>query len=199
MQLVGRVEQVLLARTQGDHISKPVEKIRFIQGHGIQHDYHYGPRLIDVRDVVARRFGIQKGMEVFNTPQWSAISTEESEEIRKLMGIPSVPLGMLGENLVISGIDKFTQLPSGTLFFFLSQAKEIRPTILAVWAENVPCQIVGDALQSLYPERKGMSSSFIKSAKHRRGLVGFVMGSGFVKEGDSILAEIPRQQLYVPE
>jgi hypothetical protein len=195
-QLIGKVEKVLVANHYRSHISVPAEKVKFIAGQGVLHDNHYGPRLLDVRDSIALRFGLPKGMESFNVRQWSAVSQEELDETAKLMGIPSIDHGLLGENLIVSGIPKFTRLPPGTQFFFKGPNGELRSTILFVYGENAPCHIPGDAIQARHKDKQGLKTSFIKNAKHRRGLVGFVVGSGFIKEGDTIFAEIPYQEYY---
>jgi hypothetical protein len=198
-QLTGRVVKVLVASQYGSHLSVPAEKAKFIQGEGVLHDNHYGPRLLDIRDSVALRFGLPKGMESFNVRQWSAVSQEELDETAKLMKIPGIDHGLLGENLVVSGIPRFTRLPTGTQFFFKGPNGELRSTILFVYSENAPCQIPGDAIQDRFADNKGLRASFIKNAKHRRGLVGFVIGSGFIKEGDTIVAEVPEQEYYEPQ
>lgn len=197
-QLTGKVEKVLVASQYGSHVSAPAEKAKFIQGQGVLHDNHYGPRLLDVRDSTALRFGLPKGMESFNVRQWSAVSQEELDETARLMGIQNIDHGLLGENLVVSGIPSFTRLPVGTQFFFKGPNGELRSTILFVYGENAPCHIPGEAIQERYSGKQGLRVSFIKNAKHRRGLVGFVVGSGFIKEGDTIVAEIPEQEPYMP-
>ncbi len=198
-QLIGTVSKVLVANQFGNHISTPVEKAKFIQGKGVLHDNHYGPRLIDIRDSAALRFGILKGMESFNVRQWSAVSQEELDETAALMGIQHIDHGLLGENMIVSGIPNFSKLPVGTQLFFKGKQGELRTTILFVSGENGPCHIPGDAIQKSNPDKPKLNSSFIKHAKGRRGLVGFIVGSGFIKEGDTIFAEIPEQRQYQPQ
>lgn len=196
LQLVGKVERVLIAHQHGTHVSSASEKIKFIQGYGVIHDNHAGPRLIDIRDSTVLRFGLPKGMECFNTRQWSAVSQEELSEIAGLMEIPTIDHGLLGENIVVSGIPRFTQLPSGTQLFFKGSKSELRSVVLCVHRENNPCYIPAEAIQSRFPEKEKLVGAFTKHAKHRRGVVGFVLCSGFVKEGDTIIAEVPEQYLY---
>ncbi len=196
LQLVGKVERVLVAHQLSTHVSLAMEKIKFIQGHGVIHDNHGGPRLVDIRDTTILRFGLPKGMECFNTRQWSAVSQEELNEIAGLTEIPSIDHGLLGENLVVSGIPRFTQLPSGTQLFFKGSKGELRSTVLSVHRENNPCQIPAEAIQNRFPEKERLVGAFTKHAKRRRGVVGFVLCSGFVKEGDTVIAEVPEQQLY---
>lgn len=199
ISLLGKVEKVLVARQHGNHVSVPQEKVKFIQGQGVLGDKHYGPRLLDVRDQTALRSGLPKGMESFNVRQWSAVSQEELDGIARLMKIPNIIHGLLGENMVVSGIPRFSMLPAGTQFFFKGPKGEIRSTILFVSGENLPCHIPGDAIAKNYPPHRNLAKSFVKNALGRRGLVGFVIGSGFVKEGDTLLVEVPRQEHYPPK
>lgn len=192
----GRVEKVFVAAQFGTHESTEVEKIKFIKGHGIKGDNHAGSRLLDVRDSAALRFGLPKGMEVANTREWSAISQEEMKEVEKLMGVEGIHGGLIGENLLISGMPKFTKLPIGTQFFFESPQGEKRSTILFSCGENKPCSTAGKSVQDQWSSPENLSTLFVKHANYRRGLVGFVFSSGFVKKGDIIVAEVPKQELY---
>lgn len=197
-QMTGRVEEVLVAHEYGNHISESKEKVKLFQGYGVHGDNHAGGRLLDIRDTAPLRFGHPKGQECFNMRQWSAISKEEMEATAKAMGIEGIAPGLLGENLIVSGIPNFSQLPSGTLLFFKGPGGEIRPTILCVYAENGPCEIPGKAIQDLHPNKTGLKSGFIRHAKDRRGLVGWVMCSGFIKTGDTVVVHVPEQRLYQP-
>lgn len=197
-QLTGKVENVLIANEQGTHISTPHEKVKFFHEYGVFGDNHYGPKQIDIRDSAVLRFGLPKGIECTNIRQWSAVSQEELTETSKLMSIPEIRHGLLGENLVISGIQDFSKLPPGTQLFFKSPKAECRTTILWVTGENVPCEIPGKAIQDAYPQREKLITSFIKHAKHRRGLVGLVYVSGFIKKGDLVTIVVPDQRIYMP-
>ena len=194
--MTGYVKTVLVAHQHDTHVSTPSEKIKLIQGQGVLHDNHYGPRLVDIRDSSILRFGLPKGMECFNARQWSAVSQEELDEISQLIYIPGINHGLLGENLVISGIPRFTQLPSGTQLFFKGQKGELRSTVLCVHKENNPCHLPGEMIQAQFPGQEKLAGAFTKHAKRRRGVVGFVICSGFVKKGDTVIAEVPEQQLY---
>jgi hypothetical protein len=198
-QLTGKVKEVLIANQHENHQSTPVQKATFIQGQGILHDKHYGPRLLDERDAVALHLGLPKGMESFNTRQWSAVSQAELNETAKHMGISNIEHGLLGENLIVTGIPGFSRLPPGTLLFFKSQKGELRTTILSVFGENSPCYISGDIIQARHPDQQNLTLSFINNAKHRRGLMGFIIGSGIIKAGDTIIVEVPDQKIYAPQ
>jgi hypothetical protein len=197
-ELRGRVEHVLVAHQFGSHLSTPVEKLYFVEGYGIKGDNHAGAAFINIRDSEALRHGIPKGMAAFNMRQWSAVSKQEVADIAHEMGNLNIAPGLLGENLIISGIPEFTLMPPGTQLFFESPKGEKRAVILYVTGENKPCQTVGDAIQKDYPEFPSLRAYFIKAAKHKRGLVGIIVGGGFVKEGDLVIAQVPVQRPYWP-
>lgn len=198
--LHGRVDAVLMSGTPGSIVSASMRKISAVRGHGIKGDRHAGARLADVREKALLSFGLSKGMEIANHREFSAISVEELAEIGALLQLPDpVPYGYLGENLVISGIPKLTELPPGSLFFFRKNEKRMRTAVLAVWAENMPCHLPGDALQEYFPDIPKLGSRFSKAAVGKRGVVGSVYCSGHIHAGDEVIVKIPRQRIYHPE
>lgn len=194
--LVGRVEAVLVAPTYGDHVSVPVKKIQVVRGHGVRGDSHAGMRLADVREQELLEFGLPKGIEIANFREFSAASAEELGEIAAAMGVPTVPLGCLGENFVIRGVPRFTELPPGTLLFFRKNADQIRTAVLAVWKENKPCLAPGEAIQERYPDVPKLAGRFPKAAMGRRGVVGSVYCSGVIHAGDEVVVKVPAQRIF---
>jgi hypothetical protein len=197
-EVSGRVRRGLICPPYGTHVTIPREKTFFVPGEGVREDRHYGAKFIDVRDEAALKKGFMKGSSVWNTRQWSAISAEEMAAVAAAMGIDKIEEGSLGENLIIEGIPRFSELPPGTLLFFESPGKERRSTILTVIAPNEPCHIPGDVIAKKNEGGKPMVRSFVCEAAGRRGLVGFVYSGGFVKEGDIVTAVVPQQKLYLP-
>jgi hypothetical protein len=189
--VTGLVVSVLTSHSHDTYVTKPFEKVKFFDGSGPERDKHSGRRLLDVRDREALGFGLIKGSEVFNMRQWSAVSVEESLQISTSLNIPSIPVGYFGENLLFSGIPNLTQLPIGTQIFFKSPKGEIRTTLLFVTGENNPCTTIGQELQKINPDVPDVSKFFGKHAMHKRGLVGIVVSSGFVKEGDNVIVYLP--------
>lgn len=194
--LKGKVKYVC-AKTDPNNITASVyEKIQVIKNHGIKGDYHSGTRLADVREETLLSFGLPKGIEIANHREFSAISEEELEEIREAMKLShDIPAGCLGENLCISGIPNFTSLPTGTLLFF-QNGNQKRTAVLCIWAENTPCFLPGKAIQHFFPEIPHLDKVFPKVARGKRGIVGSVYCSGFIKKGDTVIAHIPKQKIY---
>lgn len=197
-EVSGRVRRGLICPPYGTHVTIPREKTFFVPGEGVREDRHYGVKFIDVRDEAALKKGFMKGMPVWNTRQWSAISADEMAQVATALGIEKIEEGDLGENLIVEGIPHFSGLPPGTLLFFKSPGNERRSTILTVAAPNEPCHIPGDVIAEKNQGSKAMVRSFVREAAGKRGLVGFVYSGGFVKEGDTVTAVVPAQKLYLP-
>ncbi len=209
-ELRGRVESVLITAahssvTSGTYgfgalVTAPVKKIQVIRGSGVRGDRHTGVRLADVREKVFLSFGFSKGVEIANFREFSAVSVEELSQIAQAMNLPrQIPHGCLGENLVLSGIPKLTELPTGTLLFFRKDEQQIRTAVLVVWGENIPCDGPGDAIQNIFPETPRLSRLFPRAAIGKRGIVGSVYSSGNIHAGDTVVVKIPRQKIYDPE
>lgn len=199
-ELKGRVEAVLVAANFGSIVSTSVPKIQLIRGHGVRGDNHAGVRLADVRERQFLSFGFSKGVEIANHREFSAVSIEELAEVAQAMNLlEPIPHGCLGENLVLSGIPKLTELPTGTMLFFRKDEKQIRTAVLVVWSENTPCQGPGEAIQEKFPDIPGLARLFPKSAIGKRGIVGSIYASGNIHLGDTVIAKVPRQRIYNPE
>ena len=199
-ELKGRVEAVLVAVNFGSIASTPVRKIQLIRRHGVKGDNHAGVRLADVREREFLSFGFSKGVEIANHREFSAVSVEELGEVGQTMNLPkSIPYGCLGENLVLSGIPKLTELPAGTMLFFRKDEKQIRTAVLVVWSENMPCEGPGEAIQKEFPEVLGLARLFPKSAIGKRGVVGSIYASGNIHMGDTVVVKVPRQRIYGSE
>ncbi len=191
IELNGRVESVRVTRDGESLVSTEVEKIMVVCNQGIKGDRHYGRRLIDSRENGMLEFGFMKGMEIANLRQWSAISSEELDQIRQALAVPEpMPFGLLGENLVISGIPNFTKLPLGTMLFFQKNKNNKRSAVLFVSGDNYPCIGPGLVIEKYFKKPK-LASRFPKVANGRRGLVGIVYSTGYIGRGDNVIVKIP--------
>ncbi len=194
-EVIGKVEEVLVAHTFGTHVATPVERINVFIRHGIKGDNHSGFRTADVREKDFIKFGLPKRTEIVNLREFSAVSVEEMKEVTEAMGIPEIPIGSIGENLIISGIPNFTQLPIGTKLFFKKDGNP-QMAVLIISGENTPCTVAGEAIQENYPETEKLRALFVKHALGKRGVVGSIFCSGAINKGDIVIARIPRQVPY---
>jgi len=195
--VTGRVEEVLVCE-RGVR-STPTGKIRLFRD-GVQGDRHYGAqRLIDVRDEALLDFGIVRYTPCAATRQVTIVSAEELTSIARTLGIGyTIEPGLLGENLIISGIPRLSELPPGTFLCFQAPDGTVRAAVLGVWAENMPCVVVGAEVQKFYPGCAHITELFVNAATGKRGLVLFVMCGGAIKKGDTVVALIPAQRIYEP-
>lgn len=140
-----------------------------------------------------RTSALKKGDTVFNWRTWTGLSIEEINEVEQRIGV-NIPQGCLLENITFSGIPNFSQLAPTTRLVF--PAKEDcgngTQAILAVWEENGPCRGVGEPLER-YHAIPGLKTKFIAEAKHKRGVMGFVLAVGRIDVGDTVLVYPPVQ------
>ncbi len=172
----GRVESLYVGRNNG--VRK--EECASLEVHvdGIAGDRHSGAQ----KKADGRDKGIVRGTMIRNWRQWSAISIEELDLIRKNLALENLDGALLGPNLIVSGIENFTLLPRGALLKF-SDAE------LFVEAENDPCTQAGKAIATVH---SGITpQTFVKAAWHIRGVVGIVSKSGFIRKGDKIEVILP--------
>jgi hypothetical protein len=179
----GRVESLSINGT-------PVKNIQFGLT-GPAGDRHCGfSRSLSKHDgPYLRTSELQRGAKVLNWRTWTGISTEETGEVEKELGL-KIPQGCLLENLEISGIPNFSQLPpTSRLVFPTGRTQQL---ILAVWEENGPCQGVGRRLQE-HHGIEGLSARFIAVAQRKRGVMGVVLSAGYAHVGDVIRVYPPAE------
>lgn len=189
----GVVEATLITPLGSGSVSQQVDGLEVLAGEGVRGDGHTGPtRLSDVRETVLKEIEVGKEVPISNMRQFSAISARDLAAISGEMGVPGmIPYGMLGENLVISGIPNLTSLSPGTLLTF-SQGRNNRKAVLAVWGENLPCNGPGQNIVNHFSdpgqEPFRPATSFPRAAIGKRGIVGPVYCSGKIKPGDVVRA-----------
>jgi hypothetical protein len=129
----------------------------------------------------------EEGKEIRNTRQLSIISEEEMALVAQGMGIDRIEPEWLGANLVVAGIPDFTLLPPSSRLLF-SQGLS-----LVIDMENEPCGYPAKQIRKVHGA-KGLT--FVKNAKHRRGVTAWVEQEGSIAEGDSFRVFIPRQPAW---
>ena len=180
-ELIGEVVAVYVG-DRPDVLKSARDSIEF-NLEGIVGDRHAGfTKKAGVRD----KKPIPKGAMVRNWRQWSAVSIEEMNIIAQNLGVEELDSGLIGANFALSGIERFSQLPRGSMLWFPQDA------ILVVEETNEPCTTAGEGIQTAYAEIK--PEDFPKAAIGIRGLVGIVHRSGTVRAGD-----IVRVQVYQPK
>ena len=117
----------------------------------------------------------------------SIVSVEELEDIARAMNISEVRPEWVGANLVLTGIPDLTLLPPSTRLQFPSGAT------IVVDIENLPCRYPAAVIENYHPE---LSQGFVKAAKGKRGVVGWVEAEGDLWPGDAVTVWLPPQRLY---
>jgi hypothetical protein len=180
----GIAEMLLVNPDRGTGLEKQsVGSFQLVFG-GIEGDCHGGlTRKSDSRMV--KQF--KRGTPVKNSRQISILSAEELSDIAKTMGIPAVKPQWVGANVVTRGIPDLTLLPPSTRLQFPSGA------MIVVDIENKPCRYPAAIIEKHHPEQV---AGFVKAAKQKRGVVGWVEAEGEVRAGDAITVWLPPQRLY---
>ena len=180
----GRVETLLSNSNRASGLEThgiPELKLLFP---GVENDCHGGlTRKSDSR--MLKQF--RRGTPVKNARQVSILSIEELVDIAGRMHIPKVKSEWVGANLVTSGIPDLTLLPPSTRLQFPSGAT------IAIDIENLPCRYPAAVIEKHHPEP---TMGFVKAAKHKRGVVGWIEAEGVIRKGDPITIWIPPQRIY---
>lgn len=170
----------LFAADRGTFVSRPVDGIDLTLD-GVPGDLHGGP----TRRTGGREPWHPRGTVIRNDRQISILGDEELAVIAAAMGLPRLPADWIGANLTLSGRTDLSLLPAGARLMAPSGA-----TIL-VTAYNAPCRQSGRAVA----ERSGVPDhefGFVKAAKGRRGLVGYVERAGALAVGDLVTVIGPK-------
>ena len=142
-------------------------------------DRHHGETMLsDTR----QRPVFERGTRIRNHRQVSIVDTGELARIASTMGIPSIPPGLIADNICTEGIDDLTSLPPMTRLVFDGGV------VLMTGGENLPCTIAGAMVQAAHGTRP---EAFPKAAMGLRGVTGWVDHPGVVRPGDSITLHPP--------
>jgi len=182
--------QTLAARVEGTYVvagravaSTPRPELSLTYA-GIVGDRHEGL----TRKAGPREPWYPRGTPMRNERQISIVGAEELAEIATTLGIPHLNPEWIGANLCLSGIDRLTQLPPRTLLLFPSGAT------IRIDGDNDPCRKSGAAIAA-HANRPDLQFAFVKAARDKRGLVGWVEREGVVRAGDEVKVRTWRQVL----
>ena len=153
---------------------------------GIPGDVHSGL----YRESGAREPWYPRGTPMRNERQLSILSEEELAEVAETLTIPSLPPEWIGGNLLLAGVPAFSRLPPRSILMFPSGAA------IRIDGDNGPCRFSGRSIADQVPGRPDLELGFVKAAKHKRGLVGWVEREGEVRAGDIVRIRVWEQALY---
>ena len=179
-KITGKIDSLFLGVIEEELIKRSVKQLEF-RLDGVNGDRHAGFERVtwegDDKQVAntLRR----------NERQWSAVSSEELDEISEKMNL-RVPLnaGDIGANFCVSGANNFSKLPKGTIFKFDSGVE------LIVEEYNPPCLGMSKNLAQKILDKNGNvldETLFLQVAKYLRGVVGVVEVPGIIHKNDEFL------------
>jgi hypothetical protein len=131
-----------------------------------------------------------RGVEIRSGRQLSVVSSEELAEVAERLSVPAIDAGLIGANLAVADIPRFSFLPAGTRLFFPGGA------VVVIEAMNAPCRDAGEMLARAHPGRVDIALGFVAAAKRRRGVVASVERAGAVTAGDRISVRIAEQWIW---
>ena len=126
-----------------------------------------------------------------NERQLSILSIEENDDIAAALGIAELRPEWIGGNIVLAGIPALSALPPRTLLMFEGGA------VVRIDGDNGPCRRSGSSIAKA-TGRPELEFAFVKAAKYRRGLLGWVEREGEVSPGAAVTVRIWEQRLYPP-
>ena len=179
-KIIGKIDSLFLGVIGEELIKRSVKQLEF-RLDGVISDRHAGfERVTWEGDDKQAANTLRR-----NERQWSAVSSEELDEISEKMNL-RVPLnaGDIGANFCVSGTHNFSKLPKGTIFKFDSGVE------LIVEEYNPPCLGMSKNLAQKILDKNGNvldETLFLQVAKYLRGLVGVVEVPGMIHKHDEFL------------
>ncbi|MBN9345830.1 MAG: molybdenum cofactor sulfurase [Devosia sp.] len=166
-------------------VSEPLDVLNLTYD-GIPGDRHAGL----YRKSGPREPWYPRGTPMRNERQLSILSAEENAEVAAALAIDELRPEWIGGNILLSGVPQLSQLPPRTLLMFPSGAT------VRIDGDNGPCKKSGAAIAANVPGRPDLELGFVKAAKHKRGLLGWVEREGEVRPGDVVRLRVWEQSLY---
>jgi hypothetical protein len=133
----------------------------------------------------------RRGTEIRNERQVSLLSVDELAETADALGIAEIRPEWVGANLIVAGISRLSWLPPRTLLMFEGGVT------LKIDGDNAPCRAAGHAVAQ-HTGRLDIPFAYVKAARRRRGLVGWVEKPGRIEAGEAFEARVPEQWIYAP-
>jgi hypothetical protein len=169
----------------GTFVSEPLDVLALTYD-GIPGDRHSGL----YRESGPREPWYPRGTPMRNERQLSILSAEENAEVAAAMNIDALEPEWIGGNLLLSGVPQLSALPPRSILWFPSGAA------VRIDGDNGPCKKSGASIASNIPGRPDIELGFVKAAKHKRGVLGWVEREGEVRAGDVVRIRVWEQVLY---
>ncbi|MFZ5438599.1 MAG: MOSC domain-containing protein [Myxococcota bacterium] len=165
-----------IADSKGQFVTRALD-VAVLTWAGLEGDRHAG---LTLRAGVRQPWA-PKGVELRNTRQLSLVSEEELAAIATELSLARLDYRWLGANLLLRGAPQLTALLPGSRLVSPGGA------VVVIDGENEPCRKAGRALAEALGGDGALASRFVKAARGRRGLVGWVERPGVLRPGDSLV------------
>lgn len=175
-----RVEHLGIADLPGEFVTRAADVLT-LGFAGIPGDRHAGLTM----PAGVRQKHVPKGTVLRNARQLSLVSLEELGDLARELKLSHLDYRWLGANVCVSDVDDFTSLTPSTRLVFESGA------IVVVDSDNEPCTKAGRAIVAAAQCADSVAQDFVKAARRKRGLVGWVEREGQVRVGDRVTV-VPR-------
>ena len=153
---------------------------------GVPGDFHAG----HTRRSGSREPWYARGTEMRNERQVSILAPDELATIADGLGVDEVRPEWIGANVVLDGVANLTWLPPRTLLFFENGVT------IKVDGDNHPCRLAGRHVARRFEGRDDIEFEFVRAARGRRGLVGWVEKPGTLVPGERFEARVPPQWVW---
>ncbi|MDQ3707048.1 MAG: MOSC domain-containing protein [Chloroflexota bacterium] len=158
----GTVSAVCYSAELINGVGKEVRESAQVTKWGIPGDRHYGETRVS------------RGRVVPNNRPVTVVGADGTRAACEKLGIPNIPPGGLGENILAEGLGDLSDVTAGDEIHVLGERGEPK-VILSVWKQNDPCA-------NLMVYHKQM----VKELMGRRGVLCTVLLEGEVRVGDTI-------------
>jgi hypothetical protein len=170
---------------EGVFETKSVERLT-VGYDGIPGDKHAGM----LRPSGVREPWYPRGTEMRNERQLSILGDDDLAEAAEALGIDRIAPEWIGGNLLLTGIPRVSLLPPRTILMFEGGAS------IRIDGDNGPCKSSGRSIARHFEGRPDIELGFVKAAKYRRGVVGWVERAGTIALGEPFRARIWEQWIY---
>jgi hypothetical protein len=180
----GRVAGLYAARGESFETER-VESLR-LDYQGIPGDVHAGY----LRRSGPREPWYKRGTEMRNERQLSLLAVDELAAVAEGLGVDRVAPEWIGGNILLEGIPHFSLLPARSILIFEGGVS------IRLDGDNGPCRASGRSVAKRFKGREDIEFEFVKAAKRRRGVLGWVERAGVIEPGETVNVRIWEQWIY---
>lgn len=168
--------------------TEAVDKLR-LDYEGIPGDVHAGL----LRKSGPREPWYARGTQMRNERQLSLLAPEELAAVAAELKVDRVAPEWIGGNILLKGIPHFSLLPARTILMFEGGVS------IRIDGDNGPCRVSGRSIAKHFEGRQDIEFGFVKAAKRRRGILGWVERAGTIEPGETVNIRIWEQWIYPPD